>query len=90
MFFLIGINDLHNALESKPKLFAADTCLLVKGSNAKQLEIYLNAELLQPHRCWCSVNNLSINPAKTNIVIIPPNELKHQSIKQRISGNYGQ
>ena len=39
------INNLHNALESKPRLFADNTCLLLKGSNPEQLEINLNAEL---------------------------------------------
>ena len=75
MFFVIFINDLQNSLESEPRLFADDTCLLVKGSNFKQLEINLNAELLHLH-LWCSVNKLSVNPVKTNIVIIPPKPTK--------------
>ena len=75
MFFLIYINDLHNSLESEPRLFADDTCLLVKGSNSEQLEINLNTELHHLH-LWCSVNKLSVNPAKTNIVIIPPKRIK--------------
>ena len=75
MFFVIHINDLHNALESEPRLFADDTSLLVKGSSPEQLEINLNAELHHLH-LWCSVNKLSNNPAKTNIVIIPPKRTK--------------
>ena len=39
MFFLIYMNDLHNALESEPRLYADDTCLLVNGSNPEQFEI---------------------------------------------------
>ena len=75
MFFLIYINDLHNSLASEPRLFADDTCLLVEGSNSEQLEINLNAELHHLH-LWCSVNKLFINSAKTNIVIIPPKQIK--------------
>ena len=75
MFFLININDLHSSLESEPRLFANDTCLLVEGSNSEQLEITLNAELHHLH-LWWSVNKLSVNPAKTYIVIIPPKRTK--------------
>ena len=75
MFFLIIINDLHYSLESELRLFADDTCLLVKGSNSEQLEINSNAELHHLH-LWCTVNKLSVNPAKTNIVIIPPKRIK--------------
>ena len=75
MFFLININDLHNSVESEPRLFANDTCLLVKGSNSEQLEITLNAELHHLY-LWWSVNKLSVNPAKTYIVIISPKRTK--------------
>ena len=62
-------------MESEPRLFADDTCLLVKGSNSEQLEINLNSELHHLHS-WCSVNKLSVNPAKTNIVIISLKRIK--------------
>ena len=69
------VNDLHNALESEARLFADDMCLLVKGSNPDQLKVNLCAEL--HHFClWCSVNTLSINSTKSNIVIIPPKRTK--------------
>ena len=86
MFFLIYINDLHDSLESKPRLFADDTCLLVKGSNSEQLEINLNKELHHLH-LWCTVNKLSVNPAKTNIVIIPPKRIKTPISQLNISCN---
>ena len=31
LFFLVYINDLNSALKSQPRLFADDTCLIVKG-----------------------------------------------------------
>ena len=36
LFFLIYINDLNYALVSPPRLFADDTCLIVKDSNCEQ------------------------------------------------------
>ena len=93
MFFLIYINDLHNSLESEPRLFADNTCLLVKGLNFEQLEINLNTELHHLH-LWCNVNKLSINPAKlsvnpakTNIVIIPLKRIKTPISHLNISSN---
>ena len=86
MFFLIYINGPHNSLESEPSLFADDTCLLVKGSNSEKLEINLNAELHHIH-LWCSVNKLSVNPAKTNIVIIPPKPIKAPISNLNLSSN---
>ena len=86
MFFLIYINDLHNSLESEPRLFADDPCLLVKGSNSEQLEINLNAELHHLHS-WCRVNKLSVNPAKTNIAIIPPKRIKAPIFHSNLSSN---
>jgi len=58
-------------LKGSPILFADDTCLLVKSSNSEQLLSKINEELLNL-RMWCCVNKLTINPTKTNIVIIAP------------------
>ena len=45
LFFLIYVNDMSNALASKPILFADDTCLLVKASNLESMQINLEREL---------------------------------------------
>ena len=73
LFFLVYINDLNFALKSQPRLFADDICLIVKGLNPEQLQIKINSELQNLHQ-WCCVNKLSINPSKTNIIIIPPKQ----------------
>ena len=73
LFFLVYINDLNFALKKQPRLFADDTCFIVKGLNPKQLQIKINSELQNLHQ-WCCVNKLSINPSKTNIIIIPPKQ----------------
>ena len=75
LFFLGYINELNFALKSQPRLFADDTCLIVKGLNPEQLQIKINSELQNLHQ-WCCVNKLSINPSKTNIIIIPPKQTK--------------
>ena len=45
----------------------------MKGLNPEQLQIKSNSELQNLHQ-WCCVNKLSINPSKTNIIIIPPKQ----------------
>ena len=36
LLFILYNNDLKNALMSKPRLFADDTCLLIKNNNLKR------------------------------------------------------
>ena len=86
MFFLRYINDLYNLLESEPRLFTDDTCLLVKDLNYEQHEINLHVELHHLH-LWCSENELSVNPAKTNIVIIPLKQIKAPIYHLNLSSN---
>ena len=43
LFFLVYIDDLNFALKSQPRLFADDTCLIVKGLNPEQLQIKINS-----------------------------------------------
>ena len=47
LLFLIPvyINDLSNAIISKPRLFADDTCLILNNPNASALETACNLEL---------------------------------------------
>ena len=73
VFFLVYISDLNFALKSQPRLFADDTCLIVKDLNPEQLQIKINSELQNLHQ-WCCVNKLLFNPSKTNIIIIPPKQ----------------
>ena len=74
LFFLVYINNLNFALKSQPKLFADDSCLIVKGLNPEQLQIKINLELQNLHQ-WCCISKLSVNPSKTNIIIIPPEQM---------------
>ena len=57
-FFLIYINDLNNALRSKPILFAVDICLLVTEDNSHTLRNTITDELNRLSN-WCSANKLT-------------------------------
>ena len=67
------MNDLNFALKSQHRLFADDTCLIVKGLNPEQLQIKIDSELQNLHQ-WCCINKLLINLSKTNITIITPKQ----------------
>ena len=58
LLFIIYINDLKNALTSKPRLFADDTCLLIKNNNLKQLQEQGNKEL-NMLQSWMAANKLT-------------------------------
>ena len=69
LFFLLYINDLTNAVESTPQLFADDTCLLISAPNPLNLQNNITQEL-ERLNIWCSVNKLTINLSKNCILII--------------------
>ena len=69
--FLIYINDIPNALFSKPRLFADDTCLVIQTSNSSLLENSVNRELVNIYE-WTKANKITVNPKKTSVLIIPP------------------
>ena len=71
LLFLIYINDLQNCLKSIPRLFADDTALLINAANITELEIKINHELSRVSQ-WMNKNCLTINPSKSQAIIIPP------------------
>ena len=54
-----------------PRLFADDTFLLFNASSICELEIKINKELSRVSQ-WMSKNRLTINPSKSQAIIIPP------------------
>ena len=64
ILFLLYLNDLHNALLCKPRLFTDDTLLLYFSSNVGQLEILCNKKLTMVKRSM-DANKLKINPSKS-------------------------
>ena len=74
LFFLVNINDLNSALKSQSTVdFLLTHLFNCKRLNPEQLLIKINSELQNLHQ-WCCVNKLSINPSKTNIIIISPKQ----------------
>ena len=84
LLFLIYINDLPNAIISKPCLFADDTCLILNNPSASALETACNLELHNLYK-WCNANKLQINPQKSAVLTIPS---KLNSLKLDLNINY--
>ena len=70
LLFLIYINDLENCLKSIPKLFTDDTPLLINASSIRELEIKINKKFSRVSQ-WMSKTCLTINPSKSQAIIIP-------------------
>jgi len=71
LLFLLYINDLGNSVTCLPHLFADDTCLLIGNSNLTLLEAAMNNDLENVSK-WCKANKLSLNPSKSNYIIVSP------------------
>ena len=70
LLFLIYINDLPNCLtKALPRMYADDTSVSIAASSLPELELALNAELANL-REWLNVNKLSLNIAKTELMLI--------------------
>ena len=69
ILFLLRINDLHNALPCKPRLFIDDTLLLRSSKDLEQLEYLCNNERLLVKQ-WINANKLKINTNKSQAIVI--------------------
>ena len=70
LLFLIYFNDLPNGLsKALPRMYADDTSISIAVSSLKELESALNTELVNLHE-WLNVNKLSLNIAKTELMLI--------------------
>ena len=59
------------AVNCMPTLFADDTCLIFTAPNLASLTTIMNKEL-QNLSIWFDSNKLTVNPSKSNFLIIPP------------------
>ena len=71
LLFLIYINDISNALNSTPRLFADNTCIIIHQSNQTALTEETNRELTNVHN-WTRANKITVNPQKSSSLVIPP------------------
>ena len=70
LLFLIYINDLPNSLHNAiPRMFADDTNLTLSARTLTELELALAPEL-NNLSCWLKANKLSLNVAKTELMVI--------------------
>ena len=58
LLFLLYINDLPNCISSTTRLFADDTCILVKANTSNELKYSLNYELARING-WIVANKLT-------------------------------
>ena len=71
LLFLLYVNDLSNAVQSVPRLFADNTRLPLFHSNPIISQEKLNQEVSLLWN-WCKSNKLTINPQKGHVIIILP------------------
>ena len=76
LLFLIYINDVPNAINSTPRLFADDTCLILRQSSLSSLKKACSDELVQL-KDWCDANKIQINPNKYIYYNILLNKIPH-------------
>ena len=70
LLFLIYINDLPNCLsEALPRMYADDTSISIAANSLPELESALSNELANLHE-WLNVNKLSLDIAKTELMLI--------------------
>ena len=73
LLFLIYINNLPNVINSTPRLFADDTCLILRQLSLLSLEKACLDELIQL-KDWCDANKIQINLNKSCILHLPPKQ----------------
>ena len=86
LLFLLYINDLHNSIKySKTYHFADDTNLLITGKNFYKLQSNLNKDLKGLYK-WLLANKISLNAAKTELVIFRKPSWNRPISKIKIAG----
>ena len=87
LLFLLFINDLHKAIQFSTVFhFADDTNLLIVDKSAAKIQKKLNADLKNLYR-WLLANKISLNVAKTELIIFKKPKMKIPEIKIKINGS---
>ena len=97
LLFLIYINDLRSAINSVPRIFADDTCLLIHSPSTSTIAKNINSELLHVHNCTVA-NKVTVNLEESLALIIPPKiatsipdihiNINYNSVTLKDSGKY--
>ena len=65
LLFILYVNDMRNALQTIPRLFADDTCLFLTPKNIVDLEII-------GLKNWMDTNKLTVNATKSKLIVVNP------------------
>ena len=77
LLFLMYINDLPNCLrDAAPRMFADDTNITLSAKTVADLKLAVTSEL-NNLTCWLRANRLSLNVAKTELMIIGSRQRLH-------------
>jgi len=88
LLFLIYINDLNRSIKgSSTYHFADDTNLLTIAKNPKKLQSILNKDLNSLYK-WLLANKISLNAAKTEMIIFRKPRQQAPLIKVKINGTH--
>ena len=86
LLFLFYINDLNRSIKySKTYHFADDTNLLITGTNIKTIQNKLNKDLKCLYK-WLLANKISLNAAKTELVIFRKPSWSRPTTKIKVAG----
>ena len=87
LLFLIYINDLHRSItHSTTYKFADDTNLLLIDKSTKSLEAKMNKDLKGLYK-WLLANKISLNTAKTELIIFRKPSVTRPHLKLSINGS---
>jgi len=88
VLFIIYVNDIfNNFIDTTPVLFADDICLTVEATTTNELNHLLNLAV-QKAKSWTNANQLTINAAKSNILIFSPSRKQTCNIDTVMCDNH--
>ena len=71
LLFILYINNLPSSVNCTPRLFADDTYSLFSAPSLSNLHFDMKKDLNDISE-WFTANELTINPSKLNVLVIPP------------------
>ena len=78
LLYVIYVNDIPNALNCIPRLYAHDTCLILHEHKTNILEKEISANVCNL-KAWLDAIELTLNLSKTACLIIPPTNSKNKT-----------
>ena len=86
LLFLLFINDLHKVIKFSTVFhFADDTNLLLIGDSPSKIQKQMNYDLRWLYR-WLLANSISLNVAKTELIIFKKPKMKTHNLKIKLNG----